>query len=215
VGNGANGTTALTPAARAGGPAKQLATQQKAWTSEQLERLIERAQQNDAAAMAELTRALTQAPELEMALSSIGEQVTRFLLQATAPENLLLRALWPKRLEELRRELAGPEPTPLERALVERVVTCYLAVSLAEIDALSKGGTPEQRDFYERRLERAHHRYTTAAVALARVRRLLAPVVQVNVAHAGAQQMNLAPGVLLGGVAGAGRGDERAGPGPQ
>jgi hypothetical protein len=130
--------------------------------------------------MEELTRALRQAPELEMALSSIGEQVTRFLLQATAPENLLMRTLWPKRLEEMRRELAGPEPTPLERALVERIVTCYLAVSLAEIDALSKGGTPEQREFYERRLERAHHRYTTAAVALARVRRLLAPVVQVN-----------------------------------
>jgi hypothetical protein len=207
----AKGTMALTPAVSAGRLATQAATQQMTWTNEELERLIERAQQNDAAAMEELTRALRQAPELEVALSSIGEQVTRFLSQATAPANLLMQALWPNRLEEMSRELAGPEPTPLERALVERIVTCYLAVSLAEIDALSKGGTPEQREFYERRLERAHHRYTTAAVALARVRRLLAPVVQVNVAHAGAQQMNVAAGAPMGGLLGAGRGDEGAG----
>lgn len=188
MGSVKKGTRAAAPTNGAEG----LTVRKSEWTSAELDGLIERAQQHDASAMEELTRALQQHPELEVALSAIGEHITRFLLQATAPENLLMRALWPKRLEEMRRELAGPKPTPLERALVERIVTCYLAVSLAEIDAVSKGSTPEQREFYERRLERAHHRYTSAAVALARVRRLLAPVVQVNVAQPGAQQLNLA-----------------------
>jgi hypothetical protein len=44
-------------------------------------------------------------------------------------------------------------------------------------------------DYYQRRQDRGHHRYISAIRALAQVRQLLIPAVQVNV---GGQQVNMA-----------------------
>ena len=53
-------------------------------------------------------------------------QVERSLIEAAAGKNLAFReALGPK-LDRMRAELAGPSPTPVERLLVERIVTCWL-----------------------------------------------------------------------------------------
>ena len=54
--------------------------------------------------------------------------------------------------------------------------------------------TSSRAGYYEKRLNQAHHRFVSATIALTRVRQLLAPTVQqVNIAEAGALQMNAAP----------------------
>jgi hypothetical protein len=46
----------------------------------------------------------------------------------------------------------------------------------------------DQGDYYQRHQDRAHKRYLSAVRALAQVRRLLTPAVQVNI---GGQQVNI------------------------
>ncbi len=87
-------------------------------------------------------------------------------------------------------------PTPLERTLCERIASCWLDVQLADLVFAAKrkaGMSFAADDYYQRRQDRAHARFLAAVQALARVRRLLAPVVaQVNIAHPGEQEVNLA-----------------------
>jgi hypothetical protein len=47
-------------------------------------------------------------------------------------------------------------------------------------------------NYWEKRLDRAQHRYLKAVEMLARVRRLAVPMVQINVAQPGARQLNVA-----------------------
>jgi hypothetical protein len=81
------------------------------------------------------------------------------------------------------KELAGPQPSPLERLLVERIAMCWLHLSYAEalyaqnIQVLSC----QQAEHYERRLSKAQARYLSAIRTLAQVRRLGVPAVQVNI----------------------------------
>jgi hypothetical protein len=48
------------------------------------------------------------------------------LIAKFSGKNLAFREALSRKLELLRAELAGPGPTPLERLLVERVVSCWL-----------------------------------------------------------------------------------------
>jgi hypothetical protein len=118
------------------------------------------------------------------------------LLEATVGKNLLDREMWERRAAAMEQELAGPHPTPLERTLCERIASCWLDAQLADLvfaARLKESMSIAAGDYYQRRQDRAHARYLAAVQALARVRRLLAPVVaQVNIAQPGAQQVNLA-----------------------
>ena len=91
----------------------------------------------------------------------------------------------------LRWELEGPAPTPIERLLVDRVVLCWLHLHYAEARYAQNMMQLSlmQHDFYQRRLSMAQRRYLAAITALAQVRRLQVPAVQVNIAE---QQLNVA-----------------------
>ena len=95
-----------------------------------------------------------------------------------------------RQLDALKRDLNGSSPTPIERVLVDRIGVCWLALNLAEIIYhQAKGLSPNLDDSHQRRIDRCHHRYLSAIRALAVVRRLQRPVVQVNCAE---NQINVA-----------------------
>jgi hypothetical protein len=110
---------------------------------------------------------------------------------ALAGTDEIFRESLTKKLATLKEELGGM--TPLERLLGERVAACWLNVYY--IDALYAERlnyvTAEQGEYFQRRQERAQRLYLSAIRTLAQVRRLLVPVVQVNI---GAQQVNVANG---------------------
>src|SRR5262249_37446886 len=96
------------------------------------------------------------------------------------------------KLDLLRAELAGPNPSPVERLLVERVVACWLQVQDADVRyAQAQNDRPSRQhsDFLQRRMDRAHRRYLSALRTLALVRKLAVPVLQVNIADK--QRMNV------------------------
>jgi hypothetical protein len=109
----------------------------------------------------------------------------------TTGKNLVAAESAPRRLEALRRELAGPAPSALERLLVDRVVLCWFQVNYCEalFAQWAKDLTIPQADYQQRRLDRVHGRYLSAIRTLAYVRRLLVPSVQVNI---GAPQVHVA-----------------------
>jgi hypothetical protein len=83
----------------------------------------------------------------------------------------------------MRAELAGPAANPLETLLAERVVMCWLQLSILDGCAGSEEGF--QGDAFGKRVERAQRVYLQAIKALAEIRRLEIPAaaVQVNIAN--------------------------------
>ncbi len=98
-----------------------------------------------------------------------------------------LKAGW----HELPKRLARPNDGPLESLLVKQLVLCWLQLGYIEYQynsLLTQGNTAiNSANFWEQRLSAAQRRYLRAIEALARVRRLNLPAVQVNI---GAKQVN-------------------------
>ena len=108
--------------------------------------------------------------------------------------DVLLRGFAEERLEEMRNELCGVNPTHLERLLIDRILLCWLHLHYLEWNNAKalKGSMPlEKAEFYQRVIDRAHSRYLSAVKSLALVRRLQIPLVQLNIAD---KQVNLVQG---------------------
>src|SRR5262249_1226928 len=175
--------------------------------------LIERAQHGDQKAMVTIRGLLRDVPELEKAILGVDRSFdpgtyARLAMLAAAldKKELLTCEMWARRAAALERELAGPNVTALERNLCQRVATCWLDVQLADLIYASSQQTSMSytaSEYFQRRQDRANARYLAAVMALARVRRLLAPIAQqVNIAQPGAQQLNVAqPGILQENIA--------------
>jgi len=104
-------------------------------------------------------------------------------------ENLAMGEAVEGKLNQLRTELEGPAPTPMERLLAERAAFCWFAVNTYEtLYNQSKDLTIRQAEFQIRRIESAHKRFLSAVATLARVRKLALPALQVNI---GTNQVNV------------------------
>ena len=102
----------------------------------------------------------------------------------------LLRKLARRRLKMMKAELAGENPTPLESLLAHRIAFCWHHVYLCEIVIAQNADSlgMKQLEFQEKRLDGAHKRYLGAIKALAQVRRLQLPAIQMNI---GEKQVNV------------------------
>ncbi len=108
----------------------------------------------------------------------------------TEDKDLASKELLKHQLESMRIEVAGENPSPLERFLAERVVATWLQLQLFE-GLYATGmysGTLSQDDHRQKRLDRAHRRHLSAVRTLAQIRKL-GPAVQINIAE---QQINTA-----------------------
>jgi hypothetical protein len=168
------------------------------WKQDERHALARRAQAGDATVLPELRAMLDAHPDTTLRLTDVAYTAHTQMARAVAPPNdLLLVEVMPRRVAMLQRELEGPNPSPLERLLCERIATCWLAVYLFDAAAIQTGADGRQPSLQaleldERNKSRAHRRYLDACVALAKVRRLLGPVSQqVNIAEAGASQINV------------------------
>jgi hypothetical protein len=123
--------------------------------------------------------------------SDLGRKSQHLLIETASGGDPLTELALSGRLDMMREEIAGENPTPLEVLLTERVVSCWLLVEL--FDRLMAGQlwkeTPKEQRVTERALryylrwqESANSRFLAAVRELARVRKLeaTAPPVQVN-----------------------------------
>jgi hypothetical protein len=156
----------------------------------ELQKLVERAQRGDEAALPSVRELLKLPAAVDAFGGDLAREAQRILIGKFSDKNLLLRESVQRKLELLRAELAGASPTPLERLLVERVVACWLHLHHLEVIYAGKESMSlELGAYYQRSLSAAQKRYLSAIRTLALVRKLALPVVQVNIAR---KQVNVA-----------------------
>ena len=157
---------------------------------EELIALTDRAQRGDKTTLPALRELLKQPGAVDLLGGDLARQAQLTLIDKFSGNNLLLKESLTRKLELLGAELAGANPTPVERLLVERIVTCWLHVHHLEMTYAGKDSrSPELGSYYQRCLDRAQKRYLAAIRTLAQVRKLAVPVLQVNIAR---KQVNVA-----------------------
>jgi hypothetical protein len=148
----------------------------------ELRRLLERAQSGDASTLPVLRRMMQEPGFADVCGGDLASQAELSLTAAVAGDNLAFREGLRAKMVSLRAELAGPDPRPVERLLVERVVISWLQAYEADIRyAQSKDHTLAWGDYHQRRIDRSHRRLLQAIRTLEVVRRLAAPVLRAEV----------------------------------
>ncbi len=147
----------------------------------ELEELSARAEGGDKAARAELRKAVRQSsPEIVREASDIARRGQWGLIKTAAAGDPLVEEALAARLDLMRREIGGPDPTPLEVLLVERVVSCWILLELLELlnsAYLSHGAKSQQLPhsflkFYLGWQEQVNRRFLSTIKELAKLRRL-------------------------------------------
>jgi hypothetical protein len=157
----------------------------------ELKVLSEKAQAGDKEARKELRRLLrASSPEVIAEASSIARRAEWMLVKTISAGKPLMEEALQERMDQMRLEIAGENPTPLEVLLTERVVAGWLLVEVLEgliaaqyqRDVTAHRVPPAHVIQQSRILEGATRRYLAAIRELARVRKLQAgaPPVQVN-----------------------------------
>ncbi len=159
---------------------------------QELRALSKRAENGDQDAKKELRHKLREAsPAVIARASDVGRKAQNLLISTISAGDPLTQDALSVRLDMMREEIAGENPTPLEVLLTERVVSCWVLVEL--FDALMSAqlwrdappgmrSSPSYLKHMIRWQESANRRYLAAIRELVRVRKLQAtiPPVQVN-----------------------------------
>jgi hypothetical protein len=166
----------------------------------ELRALSEKAESGDKEARRELRQVLrSSTPEVVARASDIARTGQRMLARSAAANDPLTEEALFAKLDAMKAEIAGDNPTPLETLLTERVVSLWMLTTLLEvlICAQYQRGTSEAGKrvapsyilLQSKILDSATRRYLASIRELARVRKLEAgvPAVQVNT------QVNICP----------------------
>ena len=150
-----------------------------------LPKLLQKAQAGDAKALDEV-RPLLDRAHLWDFVGDLSSRVQETWLEAMTGTNKLVREAYERKADDLRRELLVSGDSPLERLLADRIVATWIQVCHADMACAvmlkdDDGYSFRAAAFHHDRQDRANARHLKAIRALASVRRLLAPTVQVNI----------------------------------
>jgi len=145
--------------------------------------LSEKAEAGDKEARKELRRMVRSSSEEVIGRASdIGRRMGRVLAHTAAGGDLLMEEALCAKLDLMRTEISGEDPTPLEVLLTERVVSLWMLTALLEavlatqyrknVGHASERLSPSYLIQQSRILESATRRYLAAVRELARVRKL-------------------------------------------
>jgi hypothetical protein len=110
-----------------------------------------------------------------------AQQLQNRILEQAAGKSLMFREAWRSQLEVPRQELAGLNPSPVEKLLVDRIVLMWLQLHDAELRfEQATDMTIVQADYRLRRIDGLSRRYLAALRSLAQVRKLALPAVKVR-----------------------------------
>ena len=151
--------------------------------------LLRRAEAGDESTLPMVRELMNDGPLVE-SIGNLALQVQETLIRNASGKNLPFKAALGRKISQLRKDLAGETPTPLERLLAERIALCWLSLHDAEIRfAQAADWSIRQAAYWQDRIDRAHRRYLSAIRTLATIRKLAVPALQVNIAR---KQVNVA-----------------------
>jgi hypothetical protein len=144
--------------------------------AERLQWLVARARRGDGSAVPELRVALDANPWAWQGYGDLVRIVEESQIELAAGDDLHLRECLVRQVAQLKQELAGPAPMPVERLLVARVAATYLQVGYYDArQAQSRGLTQAQAKQFLLQQGAAQRRHLEALRALTRHQRLVAP----------------------------------------
>jgi hypothetical protein len=111
-------------------------------------------------------------PEVLAKAGDLGRHAEKAWIDLTVGSDSLTRIATTSEIERLKAEWAGPEPSPLEKLLVDHIAIAYLAQRQAEIAATQTKGTIAQAAFRLKKIESAQRRFLAAMKSLATLRAL-------------------------------------------
>jgi hypothetical protein len=141
--------------------------------------MLTQARQGDRSVLPQLRAWLDSNPDYWRRAGDLGQVAESAWIALVASGDSVNEECVRRKLADMRRELAGSDPSPLEKILVDRVVLCWLQASYADgsyVNIRGKGCT-DLRVFKaaEERQNRSQRRLLAAIKALATTRRLLRP----------------------------------------
>jgi hypothetical protein len=141
-----------------------------------LAQLLKKAEAGDRSVLPQLRRVLDGDPDLWRGYGNLAAHAEASLAMLAAGPNLLLAESLKRKLAELKAELGGESPSPLEKLLAERISTSWLQVTYFDGLVAQAGGAGEARLKVLRQMQDgAHRRHLAGIKQLAVVRRLLRP----------------------------------------
>jgi hypothetical protein len=156
--------------------------------------LLERASKGDQSCLPEVRELLADpesGPGWLETYGSSAEWLRQSIVRSAANGHVLAREAILQKLDAIQAELAGPNPTSMERLLAERASLCWFIVHWYE-DSFVEGiddMSLRQAVFHQGRIDKAHARLLSAIRTLAQVRKLALPTLQLNIAR---NQVNVA-----------------------
>jgi hypothetical protein len=147
---------------------------------EEERRVLELAAQGDKSCLPQLRALLDAGGDLALEIAGNPDwYATEALVNRCTGENLYLHEAMTRKVTRVRDDLAGPNPSPMERLLAERAALCWLDCSLADLRQARGHAslTRAQSDHLSRYRDRAHRRFLTALKTLATIRTLNLPAV--------------------------------------
>jgi hypothetical protein len=173
-------TTANTRSSQSAGPQKPAITP--------LQAVLELARRGRQEILPKLRAALDEHPEIWQHYGDLGGLTEQAWLEQISGPDLCMRESMRFRLEALKKDLAGPSPSPLESLLIQRAAVCWLQASHADfIEATTLGSQSiALAQLRLKRMESSQRRLLHAIKTLAMVHRLGADL-HVEVRHTGAE----------------------------
>lgn len=155
----------------------------------ELIKLFNRAASGDEKVLPTL-RAVLKEPFVANMLGNLAKFAIQPIIDRLSGKDLGVREGLLQKMENMRTDLAGPTPVPLEQLLADRIVTCWLHLHDIERTYALKGSMSlDLATYYQKSIDRAQKRYLTAIKSLAAIRKMALPVLQVNIAK---KQVNVA-----------------------
>jgi hypothetical protein len=140
----------------------------------ELKSLVARAQQGDVTLLPRIRQILDEHVEIWQRLGDLDRLVVRSWAELLGGANPVAIESIQRQAKQLRTELEGEHPTPLEKLLVANVVAHWLELSHGQLSEADPGSrTGDQLAQRLKRLESAEKRYLAAMKTLATARALL------------------------------------------
>ena len=157
-----------------------------------LRELVKKAEKGDKEGLPEIRKILKESPDLAWRIMDYGKQAEwHFIERMTKEEDFGSKEVLKRQLAAMREEIAGENPSALERLLAERVVATWLQLQLFEglyAANMYQDMSEKQGSYLQKQSERAHRNHLSAIRTLAQIRKM-GPAVQINIAE---KQINTA-----------------------
>lgn len=133
--------------------------------------LVGRANRGDKAALVELRKTLDRCPKLWHDIGDLATMARNVMIKAIAAGDRLLLESLRRSAEELEKELAGEDPSPLLRLAAQRFTACWLQVQHADAAAAASGQKTDftRAKFWSDQQDRSSKRYEKALSTLRQI----------------------------------------------